>query len=234
MQNELFSRDARCNNRNLEAWEQLIFLKSKDNKLIIQSRWDGRNLQVQPNGRCVFANRNQLLWEKFEIESDNVGRVYFTSCHTGNVMTCNINNSAWCHGKRHGPEEAWTIVFPPNSKIITAGQVNIVGFAAAGAFLSPVLGLAAGALVPTAMATFGTVVKGVGTLHAPLVAGGCAAILQHASATLLTAKAVAVGAASGSVIGALANTPTNPNGSTGDTKRANLIESEREKGEGKT
>ncbi|EGF77432.1 hypothetical protein BATDEDRAFT_91783 [Batrachochytrium dendrobatidis JAM81] len=38
------------------------------------------------------------------------------------------------------------------------------------------LGLIESALVPVAMSTFGTVVAGVGALHAPMVAGGCAAI----------------------------------------------------------
>ena len=61
-------------------------LETDDGKVIIQSRWDQRNLQVQENGNCVFENRNQELWEKFDVEIDNSGKVFFISCHTGNVL----------------------------------------------------------------------------------------------------------------------------------------------------
>ena len=48
-------------NQNTEAWEQLILLKTDDDKIIIQSRWNNRNLQVQESGKCVFANHNKGL-----------------------------------------------------------------------------------------------------------------------------------------------------------------------------
>ncbi|TMW62251.1 hypothetical protein Poli38472_009744 [Pythium oligandrum] len=84
---------------------------------------------------------------------------------------------------------------------IPEGYGKIVAGAAIGAAALPLAGVAAGALVPAAMSTFGTVVPGVGTLHA---AGGVAATLQWASATLYTASAVGVGGAAGAGSGAVA------------------------------
>ena len=57
-------------------------------------------------------------------------------------------------------------------------------------------------LVPLSMASFGTIVAGVGTIHAPLVSGGCAALLQASSAALLTGTAAITGAITGAVAGA--------------------------------
>ena len=54
------------------------------------------------------------------------------------------------------------------------------------------VGLSAKFLVPAAMATFGTVVPGVGTLHA---AGGIASLLQSAAAHTLT-NSILLGAGS--------------------------------------
>ena len=64
----------------------------------------------------------------------------------------------------------------------------------------PLLGCCAGACVPGAMSTFGTVVPGVGTFHAPLAAVGVAASLQAASVALISVRAAAVGAAMGSKV----------------------------------
>ena len=71
--------------------------------------------------------------------------------------------------------------------------VQCLATGAVGAAMLPVIGLGADALVPTAMSTFGTVVAGVGTVHASLAAGGCAAILQSTSAALLTTNAALLG-----------------------------------------
>ena len=56
------------------------------------------------------------------------------------------------------------------------------------------VGVATKALVPIAMAKFGVVVSGVGTLHAP---GGVAATLQMVSHALLQTKVVLGGFAAG-------------------------------------
>jgi predicted metal-binding protein len=109
LQNEFFWRNGRCNNQNTEAWEKMMLIKTEDEKIIIQSRWNGRNLQVQESGQ--FANHNQELWEKFEVESDKDGKVYFISCHTGNVMQCNQDGFAWCVNKNRQSWEAWTIIY---------------------------------------------------------------------------------------------------------------------------
>lgn len=79
-----------------------------------------------------------------------------------------------------------------------------LGAAAVGAVALPAVGSIAGALVPTAMSAFGTVVAGVGTLHAPLAAGGVAAILQANSALLVTTKAAAIGAVAVPVVSSIA------------------------------
>lgn len=56
------------------------------------------------------------------------------------------------------------------------------------------IGLVAGALVPSAMSYFGTVVSGVGTMYAP---GGVATTLQHVSAVFTTEAAPPSGAVAG-------------------------------------
>ena len=205
LQNEFFWRNGRCNNQNTEAWEQMMLIKTEDEKIIIQSRWNGRNLQVQESGQCVFANHNQELWEKFEMESDKDGKVYFISCHTGNVMQCNEDGFAWCVNKNRQPWEAWTIILPENTSMMTSGQLRTISLTVTGAVVCPVVGLVAGALVPVAMSTFGTVVAGVGTFHAPLAAGGCAAILQVSSAALITVEGAAAGMIAGAAIGSISD-----------------------------
>ncbi|KAF0745286.1 hypothetical protein Ae201684P_011557 [Aphanomyces euteiches] len=64
-----------------------------------------------------------------------------------------------------------------------------------------VVGVTAGALVPLAMSIFGTVVSGVGTLHA---AGGVAAALQVIAAKL-TVASITIGAAIGAAVASIAS-----------------------------
>jgi len=71
---------------------------------------------------------------------------------------------------------------------------------ASGAVLFPLLGIAAGAMIPLAMETFGTVVAGVGTFHAPLTSFGCAAILQASSAALVSGSGAFPGGISGGAL----------------------------------
>ena len=56
-----------------------------------------------------------------------------------------------------------------------------------------VAGMGANMLVPVAMATFGTVVPGVGTIH---MAGGIAATLQTTAATCTLSNSILAGAGS--------------------------------------
>lgn len=88
----------------------------------------------------------------------------------------------------------------------TSGTMKAVKWAAyagpAGAAAIPLIGLAAGALVPSAMSFFGIVIPGVGTMHAP---GGVAATLQHLSAVFTTGTAAATGGVCSAVAGAAAS-----------------------------
>jgi hypothetical protein len=72
---------------------------------------------------------------------------------------------------------------------------------AVGVAALPLLGIGISALVPAAMSTFGTVVPGVGTIHASLAAGGVAATLQSTSAALISTGAAVVGAVTGAGAG---------------------------------
>jgi hypothetical protein len=80
-------------------------------------------------------------------------------------------------------------------------MLQLILLTVSGAVLPPLVRLAAGMMVPHAMSTFGTVVAGVGTLHAPLIDGGCAALLQASSAALSSGFASVVGGIAGAVLG---------------------------------
>mmetsp|Transcript_15896 Transcript_15896/g.22414 ORF Transcript_15896/g.22414 Transcript_15896/m.22414 type:complete len:230 (-) Transcript_15896:21-710(-) len=192
---------AHCKNQNTKAWEQMVLIQTADKKIIIQSRWNGRNLQVKESGLCVFANHNQELWEKFDVESDKDGNIYFISCHTGNVMQCDWNGYAQCLNENRLAWEAWKIIYPETTEIWTSAKIKVISYSAIGAALFPATGLAAGAMVPAAMSNFGTVVPGVGTFHAPLSSFGCAATLQASSARLKSISGAAAGAAAGATYG---------------------------------
>jgi hypothetical protein len=139
---------ARCQNKNTDEWEQLNIIKTDDNKVVIQSLLNGNNLQVQPDGRCVFANKNMSLWEKFEVEhNDSRNIVYFISCHTGNVLQCNMfSGIASCCNKNRLLWEEWSIVRLPNviSKVesyrneIACGSIAgaVTGYSACSAAIS--------------------------------------------------------------------------------------------------
>ena len=85
------------------------------------------------------------------MESDKDGKVYFISCHTGNVMQCNEDGFAWCVNKNRQDWEAWTIILPENTSMMTSGQLRTISLTVTGAVVCPVVGLVAGALVPVAM-----------------------------------------------------------------------------------
>jgi hypothetical protein len=209
LQNEFLWASGRCNTKNTGAREQLILLKTDDNKIVIQSRWNNKHLQVQDSRRCVFANHNQELWEKFDVESDEDGKVYFISCRTGRYMQCDKNGFVVCVHKKRAGWEAWTIVDaktifePEKAKSFFSTPTVVLACAAAGVAVVPALGLTAGVLVPAAMSTFGTVVSGSGTMHASLAPGGVAATLQASSAAFASTTAVTVGGVVGAAIGAV-------------------------------
>jgi hypothetical protein len=203
LQNEFFWRNARCKNDGTGAWEQMILIQTDDNKVVIQSRWNDRCLQVQPDGACVFANHNMDWWEKFDVECDEHGKVYFISCHTGKVMQCNDNGHVCCANENRLGWEAWTLISPETSEMLTSSQLRHGLLGATGAILVPVIGLTMQAAVPTAMSTYGCVRAGVGTFHAPLNSFGCASVLQASSSALLTPTAVVVGGTAGVLVAQL-------------------------------
>ena len=86
----------------------------------------------------------------------------------------------------------------PLSQAAAAGAA----FACAGVVAIPKV---AGALVPWAMATFGTIVKGVGTIHA---AGGVTATLQTVAAVGVGIGTGAGVVAAGAVVGAAVASPS--------------------------
>lgn len=61
-------------------------------------------------------------------------------------------------------------------------------------------GTLAGAAVPWAMSSFGTVVSGVGTIHTSATAGGIAANLQMLNIGMLTSGAMTTGATVGACL----------------------------------
>ena len=71
-------------------------------------------------------------------------------------MQCDENGYARCVNKNRLEWEAWTIVYPHSSAMMTSAQLRLISLTATGAVLFPILGLAAGAMVPLAMSTFGT------------------------------------------------------------------------------
>ena len=81
--------------------------------------------------------------------------------------------------------------------------IDVLTGAIVGTVAASVAGIAMHAMVPTAMSTLGTVIAGVGTLHAPMAAGGIAATLQFCSAYLLTVSGVGSFAVLGAVIWSL-------------------------------
>jgi len=120
----------------------------------------------------------------------------FISCHTGKLMQCDANGVVWCANKysNRGDWEMWNIKFPDNMDVknmMTSEQLNMILIGAAVVISGVVvIGVVSWSLVPVAMSTFGTVVVGVGTFHAPLAAGGVAAALQTTSHALLVAEVI--------------------------------------------
>ena len=86
-----------------------------------------------------------------------------------------------------------SIIEDVQSKKLSASYLHRVVSMAFGIILWPLLGLFFRAFIPIAMSLFGTVVPGVGTIHAPLASGGIAAWLQSSSAALVSPKAAMAG-----------------------------------------
>jgi hypothetical protein len=118
---------------------------------------------ILSDGKCVFANHNMDLWEKFDVEVDDQGHLFFISCHTGNVMQCNSNGLVTCANTNRLRDEQWTIAYPPNTNIPTS-SVGITGAVVAGG-----AGAGVGAAVAGPIAVAG--VQAVGFTAGGITAG---------------------------------------------------------------
>lgn len=92
------------------------------------------------------------------------------------------------------------MVLKKTADFITNSSTNAVMGGVVGAGTVFAAGTLAGAAVPWAMTTFGTVVSGVGTIHTSAAAGGFAANLQLLNVGLLTSGAMTTGAAVGACL----------------------------------
>jgi hypothetical protein len=92
----------------------------------------------------VFANHNQELWEKFEVELDEDGKVYFISCRTGRYMQCDGDGYVRCVHKKRTGWEAWRIVDQTNTDMMTSARLTTICVTGAAAVLSPTLGAVVG------------------------------------------------------------------------------------------
>jgi hypothetical protein len=109
-------------------------------------------LSYNPNGMAEIYRFKKLgvvclqtiLWEKFEVESDKDGKLYFISCHTGNVMQCNKEGFTWCDNKNRPAWEAWTIGHPKSTARMTSGLFRTISLAVTGSIFLPLLGIVAG------------------------------------------------------------------------------------------
>lgn len=92
------------------------------------------------------------------------------------------------------------MVFRNVADAITSSCKNAVTGTVLGASTVFAAGALSGAAVPWAMATFGTMVPGIGTIHAAASVGGIAANLQLLNAGLLTSSAMTTGATVGACV----------------------------------
>ena len=183
-----------------DAEESLVYIKSADR---------ARTLAVLSCGRCVFDGESKKKPEKFKVME--FPEFLCLKSNSTDLLLQFHEGNFHCLSSSH--EDAGTIVFKKNGGVHPL--VWYIATGVVGAALLPAVGLGAAALVPTAMSTFGTVVAGVGTMHAPLAAGGCAAILQSTSAALLTTNAAAGGAAIGVAVGLITKKKDGDEGATG-------------------
>jgi hypothetical protein len=198
-----------ANNAEALQFENVVLTEADETMIYIKSEDLTRTLTLLTSGRCVFDDESKEKPEKFKVV-EFPSYMCLKSNSTDLLLQFHEGNFH-CLSNNH--EDTGTIVFPKNAGVHPL--VWCLGAAVVGAALIPAIGLGAAALVPTAMSTFGTVVAGVGTIHAPLAAGGCAAILQSTSAALLTTNAAAGGAAIGAAVGLITKKKDDDKGPTG-------------------
>lgn len=122
LQNPLGSKKARCLTDNRDMYEHVILHHVRDDKVAIQSRRNGRFLQVRTRGECVFDPTKPGDWELFTMETNAECSLYFVSCHTGKALHYGRNGIVQCTELLHTYLLAWRIVEPRTSAAITPIQ----------------------------------------------------------------------------------------------------------------
>jgi hypothetical protein len=219
LQREVHSERACCASAITGDYKVMELLPGELNTVMIRSVYNDQNLQVEQSGDCTFPNNVQKMSTVFmtlPADPEHRNKVYLVDCLTKIVLECDSKGYVQCIDEDLHERKIWTIIPSETSPVATSylsTPVVVLACAAAGVAAVPALGLTAGALVPTAMSTFGTVVPGVGTIHASLAAGGVAATLQASSAAFASTTAATVGGVVGATIGAVfrRNNAENPN-----------------------
>jgi len=174
------NREPRClADKKKDSGEKLRIVRTDDGKVVIQSVLDGNNLQVQPSGRCIFANKNMLLWEKFDVEADSSGNfIHFISCHTGNVLQCNeYSGIVSCSNKNRLSWETWKIIILP---INTADSLSTRKSKSTASTIAAVTGGTAGAVAGASACS--ATISGLGFTSTGIAAGSTAAAMMSAEA----------------------------------------------------
>jgi hypothetical protein len=94
----------------------LYIIQTADNKIIIKSRCNGRNLQALDS-----ANHN--YGEKLDVESYKDENLYMISCNTGDEMQYDENGLARCVIKNR---LEWKIFHLCSSAMITSAQLCLI------------------------------------------------------------------------------------------------------------
>ncbi|KAE8913251.1 hypothetical protein PF005_g28183 [Phytophthora fragariae] len=112
LQNPVGTRMARCLVDNRDVLEQMILHRQLNDKVTIQSKRNGRFLQVRANGDCEFDSHEMNERALFTLETDSTCSIFFVSSFMGNVLHCNNENVARCGNTLRKYWEEWRIVEP--------------------------------------------------------------------------------------------------------------------------
>uniref|UniRef100_A0AAV1UQI9 Uncharacterized protein n=1 Tax=Peronospora matthiolae TaxID=2874970 RepID=A0AAV1UQI9_9STRA len=125
LQNPPGSKKARCQTDNRDIYEHVILHHVRDDKVAIQSRRNGRFLQVRTSGGCVFDPTEPGEWELFTMETNWKCSLFFVSCHTGNVLQCADPGIVQCANKHRESWEAWGILEPRSTATTSQMQQEL-------------------------------------------------------------------------------------------------------------
>ncbi|OWZ03186.1 hypothetical protein PHMEG_00025126 [Phytophthora megakarya] len=112
LQNPHGSIQATCMNNNRDVYEQMILHRVGDT-VTIESARNGRFLQVDQTGECVFGTKVAGEAEHFKVETNCAGALIFVPTnHTyGCNLACDSGGIVYC-GRQRG---VWKIVAPMKS-----------------------------------------------------------------------------------------------------------------------